>query len=112
MAPSNEPTFTLQRYADICGEGLGIAGADSVALAANHGIDRPTWERGMAEWSAILAEAGEASPLSRDFMAMLTAALAQSIGPHAPVTLDAYVEIERALHVRPARRSSAGRPAA
>ncbi|MGO8997973.1 MAG: zinc finger domain-containing protein [Polyangiaceae bacterium] len=90
---SADLAFSLQRYADVCGEGLGVAGADYAAIAAKHGIDRPTWERGMAEWGARLAQAGDGSPTSREFMAMLTAALERSIGPHAPVTLDAYVDI-------------------
>ena len=93
MVASDEPAFPLQRYADVCGEGLGVTGADYVAIAARHGVDRPTWERGMADWSARLAAAGEGSPLSREFMTMLTGALERSIGPHAPVTLDSYVEI-------------------
>jgi len=82
---------------------MGVAGADYVAIAARHGLDRGTWERGMAEWSAELARAGDGSPLSREFMAMLTAALERSVGPHAPVTLDDYVDISaRCMSGQPA----------
>jgi LSD1 subclass zinc finger protein len=59
----------------------------------------------MAEWGAKLAQAGEGSPMSREFMAMLTASLERSIGPHTPVTLTDYVDISaRCMSGQPADR--------
>jgi hypothetical protein len=108
MTQGTPPPFSIDRYADILGEGVGLPAPDWAAIAARHGLDRATWERGMAEWGARLAEGGEGAALNRDFTARLTAALARSIGEHAPVSLDAYVDISaRAMTGEPIDRALA-----
>jgi hypothetical protein len=97
----DKPAFSLQRYAEMCAEAFGVPEADRVAIAARHGVNEETWERGLAEWTKRLDD-DEDSPLSQEFRRLVLAALKRTVGPHAPLTLEAYVEINA--------RSSAGHP--
>jgi hypothetical protein len=97
----DDMVFSLQSYAEMCAEAFGVPTADRVAIAARHGVNRASWERGVAQWTGRLGDPD--SPLSQEFRRLIKEALERSVGPVAPVPLDRYVEISA--------RCSAGQPA-
>lgn len=89
----DEPVFSLQSYAEMCAEFFGTRDADRIAIAARHGVDEESWERGLEQWTERLDD-DEDAPVAQEFRRLVKTALERAVGPHAPVTFDAHVEID------------------
>lgn len=87
--------ISLEYYAELaakmadCGGDLEVC----VQVAAQHGIDRATWETAMHGWNDRMADPATAGTVALAYMPLYQAALATHGGPPATATLEEYTEM-------------------
>jgi hypothetical protein len=87
--------ITLERYAELAAK-MAEANNDlevCAQIAAQNGVDRPTWEAAMAGWNARMNDPATAAEVALAYMPLYQQALSVHGGPRATATLDEYLEM-------------------
>ncbi|MEO6391154.1 MAG: hypothetical protein ABIP75_04825, partial [Pyrinomonadaceae bacterium] len=92
--------ISLERFAELCVKMKDCGGDLDVCanIAADNGVDRPTWEAAMSGWNARMTDPGNAGQVALAYMPLYQAALATYGGPPATATLDEYIEMSALIN--------------
>ncbi len=87
--------ITLERYAELCAKMANCGGDLEVCarIAAENGVDRPTWEAAMNGWNARMYDPNHAATVALAYMPLYQAALSKYGGPRATATIEDYCEM-------------------
>ncbi len=82
----------MEHYAHVVGGGIGDADTErTYGRAASLSINRSTWDQASQGWMQRLQEAGEDSPLGRQFRSLLMATLRRDCGELKPLDFESYL---------------------
>jgi len=87
--------ISLERYAELCAKMAQCGGDLEVCarIAAENGVDRPTWEAAMNGWNGRMYDPTHAATVALAYMPLYQAALSKYGGPRATATMDEYLEM-------------------
>ncbi len=92
--------MSLEQYAELCARMARIPEDDDAyaAIAAEQGVDRPSWEAARAGWNARMEDPATAGQVALAYMPLYQAALAEHGGEAASASFDDYIEMSAMIN--------------